>query len=82
MVLTTVLVASCVVMAGLFAVLASWMRGQSYRRAARADLAAGVCCLLGAAVLASGDRTLPVLTLALATALGYASLRAVRVGRG
>lgn len=82
MVMTTVLVASCVLMAGLFAVLAAFMHGQAYRRAARADLAAGACCLLGAAVLPSGDRTLPVLTLVLATMLGSASLHAVRVGRG
>ena len=60
--MTTVLVASCVLMAGLFAVLAAWMHGQSYRRAARAELAAGACCLLGAAVLPSGQQMLPVLT--------------------
>jgi hypothetical protein len=80
--MTTVLVASCVLMAGLFALLAAWMHGQAYRRAARAELAAGACCLLGAAILPSGQQMLPVLTLALATVLGSASLHAVRVGRG
>ena len=80
--LTSVLVASCIVLAALFAVMAALMHYQGYQRAARANLVAGLCCLLGALIVPSGSQALPVATLAVASMLGVSSLRAVRAGRG
>jgi len=80
--MTSVLVASCVVMAALFGVIATWMQSQGYRRAARANLVAGLCCLLGGVILPSGPQAVPVATLVVASLLGTTSLHAVRMGRG
>ncbi len=78
----TLLVLSCFLMAVLFMVIASWMQDQTFRRAARADLAAAACCAIGGLVLALGWQTVPVVVLAAATLLGASSLRLVRLGRG
>ncbi len=80
--MTSVLVASCIVLAALFGVIAAFMHDQGYQRAASANFAAGLCCLLGAVLLPSGSQAVPVATLVLASVLGVASLHAVRAGRG
>jgi uncharacterized membrane protein YvlD (DUF360 family) len=80
--LTALLVTSCLVMGVLFLVVASFMQGQGFRRAARADLAAAVCCLASAIVLPLGEPVVPFAVLVTATLLGTTSMRAVRVGRG
>jgi hypothetical protein len=79
---TTVLVASCFVMAGLFLIVASSMHGLAFRRAAGANIAAALCCALGGAVVPLGLPALPVAMLLMATSLGASSLHAARTGRG
>jgi hypothetical protein len=81
-VLTAVLVVSCFLMAAMFTAIAAWMQDQAFHRSARANLAAAACCVLGGALVPSGDRVLAATVLVLATVLGASSLRAVQVGRG
>jgi hypothetical protein len=80
--LTALFVASCLVMAVLFLVIATWMQGQTFRRAAAANLAASACCAVSGLVLPLGESAVAVAVLAAATFLGASSRRAVRVGRG
>ncbi|HYJ76861.1 MAG TPA: hypothetical protein VEV65_14735 [Kineosporiaceae bacterium] len=80
--LTALLVTSCLVMAVLFVVIASFLQGQGFRRAARADLVAALCCVVSAVVLTRGETVVPFAVLVTATLLGTTSLRAVRIGRG
>jgi hypothetical protein len=70
------------VMAVMFAVIASWMRDQSFRRSARAEFAAAACCALAGAMVPFGGQALPATVLVLAALLGASSLRAARTGRG
>jgi hypothetical protein len=69
-------------MAVLFTVIASWMEDQSFRRSARANLAAAACCALGGALVPFGGQMLPATVLVLAALLGATSFHAARVGRG
>ena len=80
--LTAFVVASCVLAAGLFTVIASWMRDQSLERSARANLGAAVCCLVAAALAPFSAQTLPATVLVVAALLGASSLQAARVGLG
>jgi hypothetical protein len=80
--LTALLVTSCFVMGVLFLVVSSFLHGQGFRRAARANLEAALCCLLSGAVLPVTQPGVPFVVLVAATLLGASSLRAVRVGRG
>jgi hypothetical protein len=80
--LTALLVAICFFIAVLFVVIASWMQAQSFRRAARANVAAGVCCAVSAIVMPLGPPGVPVAVLVTAALLGATSMHAVRVGRG
>ncbi|MGZ4604208.1 MAG: hypothetical protein ACXV0U_11510 [Kineosporiaceae bacterium] len=80
--LTALLVAGCFFTAVLFLVIASWMQTQSFRRAARANAAAGLCCGVSALALPLGPPGVPVVVLACAMLLSVSSLHAVRVGRG
>ena len=79
---TALLMASCFVMGVLFVVIASWMQTLGFRRAAAANLAAALCCVLSGAALPLGQPALPSAVLVAATLLGISSMRAVRVGRG
>jgi hypothetical protein len=81
-VLTTFVVASCVLAAALFTVIASWMRDQALHRSARANLGAAGCCLVAAALAPFSPQTLPATVLVCAAVLGATSLRAARAGRG
>ncbi len=80
--MTAVLVVSCMVMAVLFAVIASWMQDQAFRRSARADLAAAACCALAGALVPLVGPTVPAAVLVLAAVLGASSLHVARTGRG
>lgn len=80
--LTAVLVTSCFMMAVLFTIIASWMQDQSFRRAARADLAAAACCAFGGALVPFSAQAVPTVALLLAALLGATSFQAARAGRG
>jgi len=80
--LTGILIMSCVLMAVLFTVLASWMQDHALHRSARANLTAAVCCALSAAVVPFGGQALPTTMLVLAALLGGTSFHAARLGRG
>ena len=80
--LTVFVVASCVFVAALFTVIASWMRDQAFHRSARADLAAAGCCLVAAALVPFSPQTLPAVVLVVAALLGATSLQAARAGLG
>jgi hypothetical protein len=80
--LTAILAMSCVLMAVLFTVLASWMQDHALHRSARANLVAAACCGLSAAVVPFGGQALPATILVLAALLGAAGLHAARLGRG
>lgn len=75
-------VASCVLAAALFTVIASWMRDQSLHRSARANLGAAVCCLVAAVLAPFSAQTVPATVLVCAALLGATSLQAARAGRG
>jgi hypothetical protein len=81
-VLTGLLIVSCVLMAVLFTVLASWMRDHYLHRSARANLTAAACCAVSAVVLPFGGQALPATILVLGAVLGAAGLHAARLGRG
>jgi hypothetical protein len=49
--LTALLVTSCFVMGVLFLVIASFLLDQGFRRAARANLVAALCCVVSGVVL-------------------------------
>ena len=57
--LTGILVVSCVLMAVLFTVLASWLQDLALHRSARANLTAAACCAVSAAVVPFGGQALP-----------------------
>ena len=80
--LTALLVTSCFVMGVLFLIVASFLQGQGFRRAGRANLAASLCCVVSGVILPMTQPVVPFTVLVAATLLGSASLRAVRVGRG
>jgi hypothetical protein len=80
--LTALLVTSCLVMAVLFLVIAAFLQGQGFRRAARANLVAALCCAVSGVVLPMSEPVVPFAVLVTATLLGTSSLHAVRVGRG
>ncbi len=80
--LTMFVVASCVLAAALFTVIASWMRDQTLHRSARATLVAAACCLAAAVLAPFSSQTVPATVLVLAALLGATSLQAARVGRG
>lgn len=80
--LTALLVSTCLFMAVLFLVIASWMQNQGFRRAATADWAAAACCAVSALVLPLGEPAVPVAVLVAASVLGVSSMYVVRVGRG
>ena len=80
--LTVFVVASCVLVAALFTVIASWMRDHSFHRSARADLAAAACCLAAAVLVPFSPQTLPATVLVVAALLGATSLQAARTGLG
>jgi hypothetical protein len=80
--LTALLVTSCLVMGVLFLVIASFLLDQGFRRAARANLVAALCCVVSGVVLPVSEPVVPFAVLVTATMLGVSSLRAVRVGRG
>jgi hypothetical protein len=80
--LTGLIIMSCVLMAVLFTVLASWMRDHALHRSARANLLAAVCCGVSAVVVAFGGQALPATILVFAALLGATSLHAARLGRG
>jgi hypothetical protein len=80
--LTGILVMSCVLMAVLFTILASWMQDHALHRSARANLTAAACCVLSAAVVPFGAQALPATMLVLAALLGSAGFHAARLGRG
>ena len=80
--LTALLVTSCLVIGVLFLVVAAFLQGQGYRRAARANLVAALCCVVSGVVMPLGEPVVPFAVLVTATMLGITSLRAVRVGRG
>jgi lipopolysaccharide export LptBFGC system permease protein LptF len=79
---TALLVTSCFVLGALFLVVASFLHGQQFRRAARANLAAAGCCLVSGLVLPTTQPVVPFAVLVAATLLGASSLRAARLGRG
>jgi hypothetical protein len=81
-VLTGILVLSCVLMAVLFTVLASWMRDHALHRSARANLLAAACCGLSAAFVPFGGQALPATILVFAAVLGATGFHAARLGRG
>jgi len=80
--LTALLVTSCLVLGVLFLVIASFLQEQGYRRAAGANLAAALCCVVSGLVLPAGQPAVPFAVLVTATVLGATSMHAVRVGRG
>src|SRR4051812_15897624 len=80
--LTGILTATCVFIAVLFTVLASWMQDHALRRSARANLVAAACCALAAAVVPPGGQALPATMLVLAALVGAAGFHAARLGRG
>lgn len=80
--LTALLVTSCFVMTVLFLVVAASLQAQGFRRAARANLSASLCCAVSALVMPLGQPLVPFAVLVTATMLGVTSLHAVRVGRG
>jgi protein-S-isoprenylcysteine O-methyltransferase Ste14 len=80
--LTAILVASCVLMAILFTVLASWMQDHALHRSARANLTAAACCAVSAAMVPFGGQALPATILVLAALLGAAGFHAARLGHG
>ncbi len=80
--LTGILVASCVLMAILFTVLASWMQDHALRRSARANLTAAACCAVSAAMVPFGGQALPATILVLGALLGATGFHAARLGHG
>ena len=80
--LTGILVMSCVLMAVLFTVLASWMRDYALHWSARANLMAAACCGVSALVVPFGGQALPATILVLAALLGATGFHAARLGRG
>jgi hypothetical protein len=74
--------ASCVLMAVLFTVLASWMRDHTLHRSARANLTAAACCAVSAALVPLGGQALPASVLVAAALFGGGGLHAARIGRG
>ena len=80
--LTGILVASCVLMAILFTVLASWMQDLALRRSARANLTAAACCAVSAAMVPFGGQALPATILVLGALLGAMGFHAARLGHG
>jgi hypothetical protein len=80
--LTALLVSTCFLTAVLFLVIASWMQGQAFRRAATANRVAAACCAVSGLVLPLREPAVPVAVLVAASLLGIASMYAVRVGRG
>ncbi len=80
--MTAVLVLSCMAMAVLFTVIASWMRDHALHRSARADLAAAACCAVGGALVPFGGQALPAAVLVAAALFGVAGLQSARTGRG
>jgi hypothetical protein len=80
--LTGILAVSCVLMAVLFTVLASWLQDLALHRSARANLTAAACCAVSAAVVPFGGQAVPATILVLAALLGAAGLHAARLGRG
>jgi hypothetical protein len=81
-VLTGILIVSCVLMAVLFTVLASWMRDHALHLSARANLTAAACCAVSAAVLPFGGQALPATFLVLGALLGATGFHAARLGVG
>ena len=80
--LTGILALSCVLMAVLFTVLASWMRDHGMYRSARANLTAAACCGVSAVVVPFGGQAFPATILVLAALLGATAFHAARLGRG
>ena len=80
--LTGILVTTCVLIAVLFTVLASWMQDHALHRSARANLVAAACCALSAAVVPLGGQALPAAMLVLAALVGAGGFHAARLGRG
>ena len=80
--LTGIVVMSCVLMALLFTVLASWMRDHAMYRSARANLTAAACCGVSALVVPFGGQALPATILVFAALLGATGFHAARLGRG
>ena len=80
--LTGLIILSCVLMAVLFTVLASWMRDHALHRSARANLLAAGCCGVSAVVVPFGGQAVPATILVFAALLGATGFQAARLGRG